>query len=151
MIMKAKIKHIWTSLIGSILSLLGFSSCDTWQAIFPADEYGCPSASYKVTIEVTDEDGAPIKGIKVESSAMTSGTTGSDGVFYEELGFVFPRSPEYILTDVDGPENGGCFQSDTLKFEDFDSDQIGQGDGHWFSGTYALSATAKLKKTADNE
>ena len=47
--------------LAGLLSLLGFSGCDK---IFQM-EYGSPSADFKVTGRVTDEEGRPLSGVRI--------------------------------------------------------------------------------------
>jgi putative lipoprotein (rSAM/lipoprotein system) len=70
--------------------------------------------------------------------------TAADGTYftdiYKECGFV--RSITY--TDVDGEENGGEFESQTVKLTDMDKLQLRKGEG-WYNGVFKLSAEVKLK------
>ena len=61
--MKQKINKAWTWMLGGLMGLLGFSSCDPFGAI--RYEYGAPYADYKVVGEVKDEAGKPVEGIRV--------------------------------------------------------------------------------------
>ena len=64
---------VWVkSLIGSLLALLGFQSCDPSTIFDGPDmygpgpvEYGCPTAVFKFKGEVTDEQGKPVPGIRI--------------------------------------------------------------------------------------
>ncbi|MCQ2110806.1 MAG: radical SAM-associated putative lipoprotein [Bacteroidaceae bacterium] len=142
--MKAKL--VFRTLAAWIMTMLGLSACDS--DIFEGEEmYGCPSADYDVTIKVTDEDGNPIKGIKVhrgyEDENAPSLKTDENGIFNSSINA--GPSLSYILEDVDGDNNGGTFKSDTLKIQDFKLVQTKKGKG-WYEGRFDASAEVTLKK-----
>ncbi len=64
---------VWVkSLIGSLLALLGFQSCEPSTIFEGPDmygpgpvEYGCPTAVFKFKGEASDELGNPIPGIRI--------------------------------------------------------------------------------------
>ena len=66
--MKNGMNHIWRQLAAAIMGLLGFASCGK-SLVDDRDDsamYGPPPyADYKVMGTVSDEDGKPIKGIRV--------------------------------------------------------------------------------------
>lgn len=105
-----------------LLSMLGFSTaCDkAGNIIDDVEMYGCPSADYEVSGEVTDEDGNPIKGIRVAVD-WTEGVddynlrhkdivyTNSSGVYESRLDrylAIKPESLSLVFEDVDGEDNG---------------------------------------------
>ena len=47
-------------------------------------------------------------------------------------------------TDIDGADNGGEFESQTVKLTDMDKLQLRKGEG-WYNGVFKLSAEVKLK------
>ena len=61
--MKVKFLHWYNALAATLLSLLGFSSCDELGNEEPC-LYGSPTSSFHAKGNVTAEDGTPIKGIK---------------------------------------------------------------------------------------
>ena len=64
MIMKNRFHKLFSFLGTALLGLLGFSSCG--EVIIPdVNEYGTPTGKFKVDVSVTDEQGKPIKDIKV--------------------------------------------------------------------------------------
>lgn len=115
-------KYNYRSLAAMLLSMLGFSTaCDkAGNIIDDVEMYGCPSADYEVSGEVTDEDGNPIKGIRVAVD-WTEGVddynlrhkdtvyTNSSGVYESRLDrylAIKPESLSLVFEDVDGEDNG---------------------------------------------
>ena len=151
--MKTKLYKLTRWLCTLLLGVLGFTSCEKEDEIgdIPA-AYGTPTADYIFEGVVTDQAGNPIKGIEVQiDGSFERGTlrtlkheTAADGTYftdiYKECGFV--RSITY--TDVDGEENGGEFESQTVKLTDMDKLQLRKGEG-WYNGVFKLSAEVKLK------
>lgn len=73
--------------------------------------------------------------------------TDVDGKFtmdnlYDYMGY----NQKLILEDIDGEENGGEFQSDTLSIDQLDAKQIEPSSGAWDTGKYELTGTIRLKK-----
>lgn len=62
--MKIRITNLYNVMAASLLSLLGFSSCDSEGGDEPC-LYGTPRATYNIKGKVIDTDGKPINGIKV--------------------------------------------------------------------------------------
>lgn len=124
----------------AILSLLGFSFLVT-------SCYGAPTADYTFKGKVSDEDGKPIPGIKVSIGSKVYGeqaTTGSDGGFEAAYRDFFPSDGVmFYYEDVDGPDNGGEFRSDSTKVELI---QTKKGRGRWDMGKYEASDDKILKK-----
>lgn len=115
-------------------------------------EYGSPHADYEAKGRVTDEEGNPVKGIKVEFVE----TYGTDSLGNAEY---YPLSDEYVLTgddgsfgikstlytagtdsitvgfiDVDGESNGGEFATKMVK-----EPLVRIKDGKdWNEGTFAV-------------
>ena len=124
----------------AVLSLLGFSFVVT-------SCYGAPAADYTFKGKVSDEDGKPIPGIRVSVGSKDYGvqtTTDTDGgfnlgcrSFYPEDGVMF------YYEDVDGPDNGGEFMSDSTKVE---ITLTKKSNGRWYLGEYEGSDNKTLKK-----
>ena len=150
-------KKKWYSLanrcLSALLVLLGFQACDSTEAC----EYGTPTVDYHVIGQVEDADGNPVKGIRVTMQGFNDFSNGNEkditytdedgrfktktvrSVFIEsEMGIVFE--------DIDGPENGGEFATESVKSDDMKKKQIKKGDGHWYEGEYELTANKTLKK-----
>jgi putative lipoprotein (rSAM/lipoprotein system) len=70
--------------------------------------------------------------------------TDENGCFeLDEFHSVF--NDKLIVEDIDGEDNGGEFQSDTIKVWDLPKKQIEKGSG-WYEGKYEVTANIKLKK-----
>lgn len=161
----------WTkSLIGFLMGLLGFQSCDPF-ALFskmyapepapyeePVDEYGCPYATFKFEGEATDPDGNPIPGVRVvvAPGGLENGDhwyndtlyTDAQGKAAKELSkldlWIDRSAMEVKFTDVDGDENG-AFQEKVLSGEDIQTVQTEEGDDRWYDGAYLITAKATLE------
>jgi len=160
--MKAKFTHWYNALAATLLSLLGFASCSS--SSDHEDDmiclYGTPTSSFQVKGNVTDENGAPIQGIK----AIIGNTFNDDNTVYRQdsaytdskgnytidkqyaTGAPSPKYLKILLEDVDGEANGGTFANDTIKEEEIKINKTGKGDGAWNVGTFEVTANAKLKK-----
>lgn len=138
----------------AILGLLGFAACGDDPDLRPS-AYGSPTADYKYMGTVTDEDGNPIEGINVVMSGMVNNTplasltlkTDKDGKFST---ITMSTSRTYVRTidfvDVDGPANGGDFESQTITLKEMEVNQVKEGDNSWYLGEFEYSADIKLKK-----
>jgi len=151
--MRTKVRNLLNAIAGTILAMLGFSSSSCEKIVDAPDEYGTPSADYKVLGTVTDTDGKPVKGIQVaielkdkESSEVASLKdtvyTDASGI-YESSRNDWPGmiSATVAFNDVDGEENGGKFGSVTVTSE---LKQTKEG-GHWYKGAYEAEIGAVLK------
>ncbi|MCQ2253666.1 MAG: radical SAM-associated putative lipoprotein [Bacteroidales bacterium] len=167
--MKQMLNKWWTRILVMFLALLGYACGDSEKEedeiinddvvqgqdpddddddIYGPELYGCPSASYKVTGSVTDNDNEPVEGAKVKLELdyyqKASTLTAKDGTFTVDIYGVQPYS-DYacLITSCDG------YLSDTLRVKF--SDLTG-GDGHWYWGEGTAIATVKLnpKPTTEN-
>jgi len=152
--MKQKAKNIWTAFLGAILSLLGFHSCEL---IEPQCEYGTPNADYKYIGEVSDEEGNPIKGIRmiVAHSGFEDEYSMKDTLYTNANGkaetdylnmFFYDTRRTIRFEDVDGSDNGGKFKTVDLTDKYLIQEQTGKGDGNWYGGKFTITAKAKLSK-----
>lgn len=135
-------------LIYFIMALLGFGavSCDRHMM-----EYGCPTADYRVSARVVDNDGNPIEGIEVTGSYRPEiGVSDADGNVYVEY-LDISHLYEMIFRDVDGEENGGEFEDVELTWEDFRRKlvKVEEGKG-WYEGVYELKL-GDVKMTLKSE
>ena len=152
--MKTEIYKLTRWLCTLLLGVLGFTACEKDEDIndLPC-AYGTPTADYMFEGEVTDQEGNPIKGIEVKLngyfydhlSEESNFETSSDGKYstriYKDANF---RIKSLTFTDVDGAENGGEFESQTIKPDDMESLQLRKGEG-WYNGVFKLTAEVKLK------
>ena len=157
--MNMKKKIAVRKLLSGVLVLLGFTACDSDDPGNGLCEYGTPSADYQVKGKVLDPTGKPIKGVQVVVKDLNAyfvkgekdyvvdyDTVYTDvkGEFESDKAHTFSiGSQEVLFHDVDGEENGGGFESATLKTNQMDISQIKEG-GSWYSGAYELKAEVKL-------
>ena len=156
--MKTKIYKLTRWLCTLLLGVLGFTSCEKDKENIGdlPSAYGCPTADYLYVGVVTDQAGNPIKGIKVKlngyrsdgkggSIEMTTYETDSNGSYSTEISKGLTYQMQSITyTDIDGADNGGEFESQTVKLTDMDKLQLRKGEG-WYNGVFKLSAEVKLK------
>ena len=146
--MKAKIRHIFQAVVGTVLTILGFGGCSAIKDIYfdqthTAPEYGVPHATYHITGSViSEESGLPIKGIvvryrssidgsfntKIETTTDTEGKVSASCQDWPDV-----ENVEITFEDTDGEDNGGSFLPDTLGRNDLKIDQ------------FTVSFEAKLK------
>ena len=160
-----KSKNIFRVIAGAILSLLGFSGCDIIGSIInPVCEYGCPHADYKIIGEVKDQDGAPIKDLKVkyrhylgtwsneqgeeeENWYEQEFTTDANGKVNDSVAdwdaFQEEKRFEVHLIDVDGEANG-LYDTKVLAGDDLTVVYKDDKDGGWHVGDYTISFSATL-------
>lgn len=126
-----------------LLSALGFSAaCDDHEnEPNGVCMYGTPRIDFRIQGKVTDEAGNPIPGIEVRNEDLNHGwgnttLTDKEGL-YDISGSAFPSEFDLSFHDIDGPENGGEFQTETLSVKFSDEEQTAPGSGGWFNGTYA--------------
>lgn len=160
--MNRRINKLLNTVTASLLSLLGFSSCSN--GVFGGEEpclYGSPTSDYHFKGIVTDENGTPIKGIKVVAQIQSenriyredSTYTDSNGAYQtaDKSTFNAPNDVAearlYVsFEDVDGEDNGGDFETTKAVGSDITVKQLSKGDGSWYSGKYELTADKKLNK-----
>ena len=147
------------SLIGTfVLALLGFSGCGEDGILGPGNmmtAYGTPTGKFRVDVSVTDEQGKPIKDIKVvpvvlhapnydirRSVLDTISTDATGKAFYTYDFWWVSDDVHVIFEDTDGDLNGGTFVKDSMSVKPV---KTKEGKG-WYVGEYAISGTKKLKK-----
>lgn len=160
--MNRRLNKMLNAVTASLLSMLGFSACSNSSGGDEPCLYGSPTTDYHFKGTVTDEQGAPIKGIKVVSQMkhgdvtyrLDSTYTDSNGA-YQTADQHSASTVDYFLKnkqlsvsfeDVDGEENGGEFETAKTESDDVGVKQIEKGDGVWYKGKYELTADKKLKK-----
>lgn len=160
--MKVRFYRWYNVVLSSLLTLLGYGcsvSDEPMDMYGTVLMYGVPSVRYCVKGNVTDEDGNPIKNIK---ASVKTGPYGEEGTLYYPIDstmtdvdgkFTMDNLYDYmgynqklILEDIDGEENGGEFQSDTLSLDQLDVKQVEPSSGAWDTGKYELTGTIRLKK-----
>lgn len=144
--MKIKYLKFKNWLIATMASMLGLNlvSCDKMFAV----EYGEPYAKFEVKGKVSDSEGNPISGIKVEMG-WTAGTTDTDGK-YSLKTVDFPTMPKnYTVSfhDIDSIENG-LFADDSVGVV-FERSDLSGGDGHWYEGSATKTVDVTLERLED--
>ena len=135
-----------------LLGALGFTACND-NSNGMMCEYGTPTVSFNVKGRVTDADGKPIKGIVVSSTEVNSfsenggleAVTGEDGRFTTQKVKAIGIHGKLLFTDIDGAENGGEFETQTVELHTLPETKIAEGDGGWDVGEYEVTANVKLK------
>lgn len=109
----------------------------------PAEEYGTPSAKFKVYGTVTSEDSVKIPNIRVVMQSDT-GYIDINGTYNVET-ITFPDDQDFLIEfdDIDGVTNGLYQSKDTLV--SFDNPQFINGDGDWYEGETSEEVNIKLK------
>lgn len=142
--MKLKAISFYSSVLSFLLVLLGFSSCS---AIDPKDEYGVPSAKFKVNGSLVDEidNSVSITGMKVAIGQLRrdgaelnayyvdSMVTNNTGEFNLSL-IDFPLPQRFVIKyeDTDAAQNGNYgLIIDTIQFE---NPSFTDGNGSWYKG-----------------
>ncbi|MDO5526836.1 MAG: radical SAM-associated putative lipoprotein [Prevotella sp.] len=162
--MKVKLTHWYNWMTGVLLSLLGFSSCNKNEIDDPGNNiclYGTPTTHYIIKGKVTDTDGKPINGVKVEANDTYDDRRRpltDEPVYTDEKGEYSANAwgissdgqgnilLEVTFEDVDGEANGGTFANDTVRGKDMTIEKVKDGDGAWNRGTYEITANKTMKK-----
>lgn len=120
-----------------LLSLLGFSTaCQTGSIV---DMYGTPSVKLRVQGKVTDAAGTPVKGIEVSADNEAVKVTTDEKGNYDLKDTFFPTTGlPLTFTDIDGPENGGEFEPQSLEVTFTEEDRTAPG-GSWDKGSFEKS------------
>lgn len=110
--------------------------------------YGVPHADFKVSGKVMDEENQPINNIQVQVGAewnrVYTDTAGNYQI-HGELGFDENQTLRVAVTDIDGEENGGEFESAIIDLK-YENDELKDGDKHWDKGTLTKEINFTLKK-----
>ena len=159
--MKVRFHRWYNALLTSLLSLLGYGCSESSMDMYGTPvicEYGVPHADYILKGVVTDEAGTPVKGIKTSlktvfeddnkpyAIGLDSVQSDVSGNYQLEYTGMENRTLKVIVEDIDGEENGGEFQSDTLDVDFDKAVQSKKGDGGWYAGAYEIRKDIKLKK-----
>jgi len=162
--MKTAINSLWKRLTVLVLGVLGFSSCEEILDIGGGlDMYGQPTAEFKAIGTVKDEAGNGIEGIRVAVTQHwhmentenviydQNDWNQYDTLYTDEKGAYLletrdntsgPDDVSIVFEDIDGEENGGEFQAETVTPE---VKQTQEASG-WNRGTFEVQADAVLKK-----
>ena len=121
--------------------------------------YGSPSTTYEVKGKVLDNKGNPINGIKIalqddatdpnpyqiaESQSLENGD-------YKIRNTIFPRSKLYLsVEDIDGAENGGEFEEQTIELDFSKVEATGDKDA-WYNDTKSIEKYIVMQEKTNNE
>lgn len=116
--------------LAGIMGLFGFTCCDE-----PADEYGTPHATYKISGRVMNKSGEAIPGIQIEleetlysgyAAITCSDSKGEYEIERETVGRT--DKMRLIASDIDEEENG-LYRNDTIQVLIEDKDYYDKGKG----------------------
>ena len=163
--MRQKAKSFLHLLLGALLGLLGFSSCEFLNIGGGLDMYGQPHVDFKASGTVTDPSGKGIEGIRVairqhrhydntpgviydqndwyDDDTLYTDAAGKYGLRRSIISFDGPHDVTVVFEDIDGVEHGGQFESQTVLPE---ITQTKKGDKGWYSGEFTVNADVTLKK-----
>ena len=144
-------KRLLQALGGFVLTILGFGEMAT--GCLPLRcEYGCPHADFRAEINVVDEQGKPLQGIRTvlryrNEAGYDVPYYQSDTLYTSNMGlalfdgtvFSAPAYVDIVYEDL----SGEYMSADTYGLQ---PEQVGEGDKHWYSGSYVLYYTKELKK-----
>ena len=102
-------KDVFIKLFRFLLPILGFALVESCAK----DMYGCPYSDFQLKGTVTDTEGEPIEGIKVNLSGVKGGQV--DGYRLDEACYTDSEGI-YIVTN----QHFSSFDNLHLKFEDLD-------------------------------
>ena len=120
--------------LAGLLSLLGFSGCDK---IFQM-EYGSPSADFKVTGRVTDEEGRPLSGVRIVAPNV-------DGKYTYRYNTGWAPDSLYVKLKYEDPTARPAYDSDSVTVG-FAKDDLKGGDRSWFLGAAEKEVNVTLKR-----
>lgn len=161
--MKRQGIKLFDKIIATLLALIGceaaFTSCEYGPLMV---EYGSPHANFQIKGTITAPDGKPVKGIRI-NGLYPSSQPDSIGVHYSDYSpqTFSDDNGQYVLrveggdmllsvTDVDGPENGGSFATDTIEVPPFTAaDSIpdtNEDNWDWY-GNFEKNIDIQLKPT----
>ncbi|MBP5217591.1 MAG: radical SAM-associated putative lipoprotein [Bacteroidales bacterium] len=146
--MRTKTCYLILSAAACLLALMYFPSCSAVYEDPGSNEMS--KASYRVYGTVTDEEGAPIKGIQVACGFIAEGSgssqdnlyTDKDGRFEKSYSIPPCREISFTFSDIDGDNNGGSFNPLSVKAVIVQT-EYAKGS---FSGSFIASYDARLSR-----
>ena len=143
-------KDIFIKLFRCLLPILGFALVESCAK----EMYACPYSDFQLKGTVTDTEGEPIEGIKVNLSGVKGGQVDAyrqDEVCYTDSEGIYIVTNQDFSTfdnlhlkfeDIDGIANDGEFETYEL---DVAVEQTKKADG-WFKGAFRAGADVELKR-----
>lgn len=135
-----------------MIGALGLTGCIAVKYGVPDDGgvvamYGCPTASFAAEGKVTDEQGAPIEGVKVTAGerqymseeSMGKTLTDEQGQYHITIDAMFPADSIWLYAD----DSTGLYASDSARVK---VEYEGNGDGMWNMGDGKAEADFRLIK-----
>ncbi|MFT4221708.1 radical SAM-associated putative lipoprotein [Dysgonomonas sp.] len=138
--MKNRVISFYSKIISFLLVLLGFSSCSL---IDPKDEYGVPSAKFKVKGQVVDAETENSIGNIKAALGLPSEQDGVKGVYYIDSVYTgkdgkfevdirdYPDIRKLVLKIEDSEKEIFETRVDTI---DFTGSNFSGGSGNWYEG-----------------
>ncbi|MBP3518174.1 MAG: radical SAM-associated putative lipoprotein [Parabacteroides sp.] len=146
-------------LLTSILTLLGYSACDSSEP--GADMYGSPHANFTIKGKVVNQENKPVPDLEIKCLVEHRGdnrswfdtippvSTTQAGTFTCQF-VEFPTDNlRIIATDVDGDLNGS-YEKDSIDIAISNDDYKGD-KGAWFKGSVEKEINITLKEKTDHE
>ena len=137
----------------TILAILGFGAVSC--SLFMKKMYGSPYVELDIKGTVTDQKGNPIPGILVTipefSPEQKTDASGKVELSTTLGGTIQLQEFNIVFKDIDGPQNGGTFATDTLYNKDMEIKKVSDGHGDWHEGSYEVVFEKKLRPREDRE
>ena len=129
----------WCAMISALLGMLGFAACGDKEDDDTVCLYGQPHADFKVEGTVFNEDGLPMKGIKVYVQDHYGDTVRTDqnGKYVFAAKSIMPYTEFWVMAK----DPFGVYATDSVSVAtDF------QGGSDWYRGSYSTTQDFTLKK-----
>ena len=138
--------------LGMVIGALGLTGCMELGDGIPGDGgavamYGCPMANFSAEGMVTNEQGEPIKGVKVTAGerqymseeSMGKALTDELGQYHITIDAMFPADSIWLYAD----DSTGVYAGDSARVK---VEYEGNGDGMWNMGDGKAEADFRLIK-----
>ena len=148
--------------LGMVIGALGMTGCMAVKYGVPdggdmVTMYGCPMASFTAEGTVTNEQGMPIKGVKVTAgerqevsedgitagetpaSPVNQALTDEQGQYHIKIDAMFPTDSIWLYAD----DSTGVYAGDSARVK---VEYEGNGDGMWNMGDGKVEADFRLIK-----
>lgn len=135
--------------LGMVIGALGLTGCVAVKYGVPdaVAMYGCPMARFAAEGTVTNEQGMPIKGVKVTAGerqymseeSMGKALTDEQGQYHITIDAMFPADSIWLYAD----DSTGVYAGDSARVK---VEYEGNGDGMWNMGDGKAEADFRLIK-----
>ena len=135
--------------LGMVIGALGLTGCMAVKYGVPeaVAMYGCPVASFAAEGTVTNEQGEPIKGVKVTAGerqymseeSMGKALTDEQGQYHITIDAMFPADSIWLYAD----DSTGVYAADSARVK---VEYEGNGDEMWNMGDGKAEADFRLKR-----